>query len=373
MDLRHFDTPDVTPILVKLYDKHNDYSASQDDKPKMRVELTEVVTDLLDIRLNAREKELVSDVLIGLLHQAEEDLRQALAERLAVIDNVPLRLALEMANDDIFIAGPILRKSRALGDLDLVYLIKSKDAKYWREIAKRKALSDHVIDVLSDTKDFDTAFALIHNEEIELTDYSMAVLADLAQGHQKLSTPLLRRAEATADVAKALMDFVGETMKDYIKERYNLDVQAQADVVSVIDDIVFDIVEPEADTADAYMPDEKMVQNAAVLHGKQIISPALLIKTLKRGQNRMFVALLSEWSGVASERILEELKDSKAYYFAALCKACGMNKADFISLYLFTNFMRSQSRAVQTGDFNKASAYFDTLELRLAKKIILEN
>ena len=372
MDLRHFDTSDVTPVLVKLYDKHRDYAAAQENKPKMRVELTEVVSDLLDIDLNARERELISDVLIGLLHQAENDLRQALAERLAVLEKVPLRLVLEMANDDIAVAGPVLRKSTVLGDLDLVYLIKSKDSKYWREIAKRKTLSDHVMDVLSDTNDFDTAMALVKNETVELTPYSMSILADLAQGESGLSTPLLRRDEVTIDIAKALMGFVGDSMKAYILERYDLDAPVQQAVEQVVDEVVFDIATPPQ-AIDEFVPDEKMVENAAVLGGKQIISPALLIKTLKRGQNRMFLALLSQWSGIDSVRIIKGLQEPKGYYFAAVCKVCNMNKSDFISLYLLTNFMRSSNKAVQTADFNKASAYFDMLELELAKKLVLED
>ena len=84
MDLSSFDkSPHMTPLLVRLYDSHKLYGLVKDNKPLARAELTRAVTDLFETKLTAREQELLADVLIGLMRQAEKDLRQALSEKLA--------------------------------------------------------------------------------------------------------------------------------------------------------------------------------------------------------------------------------------------------------------------------------------------------
>ena len=108
------------PMLVKLHDSHKLYSLAQDKQPLAQSELSTAMAELLDMQTTPREEELIADVLIGLMRQAEIDLREALSEKLSIMENVPLRLALHIANDEISVAKPVLKNSIALGDLDLI-------------------------------------------------------------------------------------------------------------------------------------------------------------------------------------------------------------------------------------------------------------
>ncbi|MGB4058291.1 MAG: DUF2336 domain-containing protein, partial [Alphaproteobacteria bacterium] len=193
MDLSLLDkSSGVTPILVRLYDSHKLYGLAKDKEPGARAELTSAVSALLEMKLSPREGELVADVLMSLMRQTEKDLRVAISEKLSVTDNVPLRLILQISNDEIDVAAPILRNSTVLGELDLAYIIKSKSAEYWREIASRKMLSDYVMNMLADTKDFDTAMALAKNMSVKLSEHVLVVLSDLAQKSEAIAAPLLR-------------------------------------------------------------------------------------------------------------------------------------------------------------------------------------
>ncbi|MDB5490479.1 MAG: hypothetical protein JWO78_328, partial [Micavibrio sp.] len=124
----------MAPILVRLYESQKLYSLASDETPAARAELTGAIAALLEKDLPVGERELVSDLLINLMRQAEKDLREALSERLSTMEHAPLRIVLHMANDEISIARPVLRHSPVLSDLDLMYIIKSKDASYWQEI-----------------------------------------------------------------------------------------------------------------------------------------------------------------------------------------------------------------------------------------------
>ena len=164
MDLNYLDkTSKVVPMLVKLHDSHQLYDLARDKKPMAQEELSSAVAELLDMETSERERELIADVLISLMRQAEKDLKMALADKLSRIDHIPLRLALHIANAEIEVASPVLKNSMALGDMDLVYIIHSKPSSYWRMIAQRKVMSDQLISSLVDTKDNATVQCLLEN------------------------------------------------------------------------------------------------------------------------------------------------------------------------------------------------------------------
>ncbi len=362
MDLGHFKTPEVTPMLVKLYDKHKSYSQAHHEKPSMRVELTSVVSDLLVMDLTPREQELIADILISLMRQAERDLREALSERLSVLQNVPLRLILEMANDDIVVASPILKKSNILGDMDLIYIIKSKTAEYWRAIAERKTMSEQLINMLADTKDLGTAIQLAENQNITLTPHAMSVLSDVAQGQERLATPLVRRSEVTPDIVQSLYRFVGDALKQHLKEKYNIQDNK---VEETLDDIIIDFVEHEEA---GFKPTSKMLLAAAHLHRKKLVDPELMIGTLKRSQYRLFVSLFSVYAGIDSDRMLEILSEPSGRNLAVICRVKNVMRADFLSLFLLSVALHNKGNPLNSKDIEKAGEYYDRITPDMAKE-----
>ncbi|PJB73476.1 MAG: hypothetical protein CO093_00525 [Alphaproteobacteria bacterium CG_4_9_14_3_um_filter_47_13] len=182
MNLNKFDnSPHVAPLLVKLYDSHKLYALAKQDMPAARTELSHAVVSLFEADINGKEQELLADILIALMRRAETELRGVLSEKLATLDNIPLRLVLHLANDEITVASPMLEKSTVLSDLDIIYIIKSRGAAYWQAIAKRSRLSNEAIDMLVDSGDFGTAVILSQNERIRLTKYALGILG----GHSK--------------------------------------------------------------------------------------------------------------------------------------------------------------------------------------------
>ena len=207
-------TPEVAPLLVRLYDTHNLYSLAGDkDSKEARAELTTVMADLLSINLSQRESELITDVMLALIKQAEADLKAALAERLSIMDHVPLRVILGLANDEITVAEPILRKSPLLHDMDLLYILQAKGVEHGRVIACREGLSATIIDMLADTHDFQIAVNLSGNNGITLTEHAYRIFADMARESEMLARPLLSREDLPQEIAGRLYQFVGDELK----------------------------------------------------------------------------------------------------------------------------------------------------------------
>ncbi|MBU0799701.1 MAG: DUF2336 domain-containing protein [Alphaproteobacteria bacterium] len=367
MNMKAFDkSPEVAPLLVRLYESHKLYALAEDDQPQARAELTGVVSDLLDVQLSGREQEMLADVLITLMRQAERDLRRAMAERLAVMDNVPLRLVLFLANDEITVASPVLRQSRVLSDLDLVYIIKSQGPDYWQAIATREQLSAHVVDALADTRDTGTAVMLAQNERAVLTDYALQVLAGMAQAHEDVARPLLSRKELPLKVARELYAHVGTQLKAHIRTYYGED--AAAPLGKVFDDIFVEFADQKASSE--FLPGKTMMEAAERYAMAGLLNMQLVMDTIKRGQIASFIALFAKYSGLTPKRVHDMLMQSCPKGMAIACRAFGIQKGDFSNIYIMTHRMRSRGRMVDHRAMLDALAYFDTVKPEVAMRIV---
>lgn len=89
------------------------------------------------------------DVLSSLVPHAEVAARADLAERLALLDNAPRGLVGQLAHEDeISIAGPLLRKSPVIGERILVEIARVKGQGHLLAITERPLLSPDLTDVI---------------------------------------------------------------------------------------------------------------------------------------------------------------------------------------------------------------------------------
>lgn len=360
-------SPQVTPLLVRLYDSHKLYGLLKGGDAKARAELTGAVADLLEADLSAREQELLADVLLGLMRQAERDLRQALAERMAAMKSAPLRLVLFLANDEIEVAAPVLRQSSVLGDLDLVYIIKSQGADYWRAIAAREKLSPRVIDLLADTRDAGTALALTMNDRIVLTEHALAILAEQARSSDALARPLLLRPELPESMVRALYRHVGAELKAFIRSRFGI---GDGETADAIEDIVLEFADIVKPPELEFMPTEDMLALADDYGRAGLLNSQIMMESLDRGHIAEFIAFFAKYAEVPARRIHDALKQRAPRGIAILCRALGVQKSDFSRIYLATYRMRSNERTVNHKDMLDILSYFDKIRPEAAQRIV---
>lgn len=362
-------TPEVAPLLVRLYDTHKLYGLAKDEDPDARSELTSVMVDLLKIDLNDTEKELITDVLMTLMRQAETDLRMALADRLAVLENVPLRMVLHLANDDIVVAEPVLRQSPVLQDMDLIYIIKAKGPEHWRAIARRDAITPAVIDTLTDTKDLTTAVLLAENVHIAFTEKALNNLTMMAMSSDTLAGPLLMRDDVPTSMAAKLYDYVGQELKKYIQDHYEPET---AKTVSVaLADIASEFKQA---AVQRFVPSEQMVAAAEILMEKGSLQPQTLVQSLRRGQYAYFIALFSVYCGLTTTTVQQLLKQESGQGLAIACRATSVPKNDFVNIFLLTNRLRSNgNKIINQGELIHALRYFEKITTAQARKILSQS
>jgi uncharacterized protein (DUF2336 family) len=96
-----------------------------------------------------RHVELFDHILTGIVPQTELAARADIAERIAAIANAPPTLIGQLAReDDISIAGPVLRRSPVLGEQALVEIARMKGQDHLLAMTERPKLSPDLTDVI---------------------------------------------------------------------------------------------------------------------------------------------------------------------------------------------------------------------------------
>ena len=99
------------------------------------------------------EVALFDDVVTKVLDEVEPMARAELSQRLADLTSPPRKTLLQLAEDDITVAEPILARSTALDDSDLDAHRPQRSQEHLAAIASRSTLSERVTDVLVDRGD----------------------------------------------------------------------------------------------------------------------------------------------------------------------------------------------------------------------------
>src|SRR6202022_3497297 len=120
--------------------------------PKRRTEATRRIIELFLMgaaNFRPDHVELFDGLLIDLVPHAELAARAALAERLSLLANAPRGLVGQLAHEDeIAIAGPLLRRSPVIDENMLVEIASMKGQGHLLAMAERPTLSANLTDVI---------------------------------------------------------------------------------------------------------------------------------------------------------------------------------------------------------------------------------
>src|SRR5262249_10711277 len=129
------------------------------DDPNRRAEAARRIAELFlqgASGFRPEHVEFFDGILIGLVPHTELVVRADIAERLAPVANAPRNLVGQLAREDeIAIAGPLLRQSPVIDENALIEIARKKGQQHLLAMAERPTLSTGVTDVIVDRGDRD--------------------------------------------------------------------------------------------------------------------------------------------------------------------------------------------------------------------------
>src|ERR1700728_305156 len=157
------------------------------------------------------------EVIGRLADEIEVAARAQLARRLAKFDLAPVNIIHKLAFDDeIEVAGPILRESKRLESYALVANVCTKDQSHMLAITQRETLEESVTDELVTRGNQEVVKSVANNNGARFSDFGFLNMVQRAEGDSILAEQLgLRKdiprhvfqqliAKATSDVKKRL-------------------------------------------------------------------------------------------------------------------------------------------------------------------------
>jgi uncharacterized protein (DUF2336 family) len=181
----------------------------QHGSPRRRAQaLRRITTLFLDgaSLFNEDHIRLFDDVFNRLIDEIESKARAELSHCLAPLGNAPEELICRLArDDDISVAGPVLRQSRRLAETDLVEIAETKSQAHLLAISGRAGIAETVTNVLVRRGNREVARSVAENRGALLSDDSFTALVAKSEGDDLLAEKVGQRPDIPPPLFRALL------------------------------------------------------------------------------------------------------------------------------------------------------------------------
>jgi uncharacterized protein (DUF2336 family) len=184
--------------------------------------------------------DLFDGVLTGLVPHTEINARADLAERLSMLANAPRGLVAQLAHEDeIAIAGPVLRRSPVIDEQVLIEIARAKGQDHLLAMTERPALSAGLTDVMIGRGDRDVVRKTAKNKGAQFSPAGYSTLIKKAGQDGVLTITVGQRDDLSEEHLKELLagsiDVIRRRLFDVVKpERQAAIKQAMSEIESVM-------------------------------------------------------------------------------------------------------------------------------------------
>jgi len=309
---------------------HDLIDLAKEPSSERRRELLREVTNLFfsgDGAQNPAELGLFDDVMSQLATDMEQEVRAELAARMADADAPPRRLILGLASDDASaVAEPVLMRSNALSEEDLLTVARTKGQDHLRAISGRAFVSEALSDAIVQRADDDTLGVLLRNRNASLSREAHETAAERAAANPDLHGAVVDRHSLPPDLLNDLYFVVEARLRDRILER-----NAALDPAEL--DAALAIGRNRIASRDGALPPDYSLSEAAVraMRAKGPIEPPTLAAFLRNGETTKFLVALALAADIdfhSAQRILDK-RELDA--LAIVCKAANFDRPLFLT------------------------------------------
>lgn len=314
--------------FVKLVDLARTTDSNQ------RRELLREVTDLFfetSSTRTPRESALFDDVLQLVAAEMQDTVLAELSELFADAHDAPVGLMRDLANHSFDIAGPVLKRSRALDEQTLLQIVNYQSQPHIKAVAQREDVSESVSDAIVKFGDDNALDALIRNDSAKISRISLETAVDRARRNALLHEGVVKRSDLPLDLLNEMYFVVENTLRDQIMQRNasvdpaTLDAalsKARARMHQNVGDM-----SAEAKNAIAFIQAKK---NSGELHAR------LLVSLYREAKQTHFLYGLAEITNLEPDTVADLIERRDIDGLAMICRAAGIERPLFVTLAVLT-------------------------------------
>jgi len=296
----------------------------------VRRQLAKRLSDVICIpasHLTPQERHMAGDVLVELLRDADVELRESVAKRLVMLNEAPRTILVILAKDDIQVARHVLEESKSLSDSDLIQIARKVSGAHRKVIAKRRKVSDSVVDAIVEFLEEDVVETLLKNKGASFSETALQRILTVSRSHQPYVELLVKRDElrpshgltmfwwATSENRKKILHRFAVTRNVLQESCQDLFPKAAAEGWS------------DAGVRKALQFIERRQRNRAAMERSEFDTLEDAIDTaVTTGLTRKLTEEISYIAGVKPATGAQILTDKSGEAIAILCKAPGLKR-----------------------------------------------
>ncbi|HWE06470.1 MAG TPA: DUF2336 domain-containing protein [Rhizomicrobium sp.] len=276
--------------------------------------------------LHTRERSLMRDILRRLAGTADAAQRIVLAERIADDPAVPLELVLHLVDDSIEIAVPLILRSAALDEENLLALIARADVTRKILCAQRARIGERVAAALAKSDEECVLLALVHNSTAQISTTIFEILAEKSRRFESLREPLARRSDLPAILWTKIREGLPEATKSLSEKG--------------------PVVPRPNDSPEASDNARKLIDKLAVA-GQ--LGAGFLMRVLLQGQTELFDIAFARLLDLGLEEFRAAFYASDPQGMALACRAVGIDRSVFPTVWGLSTKRRAGPRLFGSG------------------------
>jgi uncharacterized protein (DUF2336 family) len=309
--------------------------------------------------LQAAEYALMLDIFHRLVSDVEQSVRAALARQLANTPEAPPEIIRALAEDIIDVARMVLLHSPVLTDPDLVEIIEHRSLQHRLTIALRQPLSAPVCDALVQSGVTPLQVATLENHQAVIRPATMALLVERARTTPELHQPLVNRHDLDPVLGRRLANWVSRALREQILARFKIPAEAiDKALAASVNEVLGNRGPTDAGAA---------AELAEYLAGADAITPSLYVQVMRLGDVTLFEALFARQTGISSAKVRRMIYEPSGRSLATLCKATGIGKPDFASMFVFVRSCQPTLPPLDAKTLTSVLAFFDNTNPNGAK------
>jgi uncharacterized protein (DUF2336 family) len=303
--------------------------------------------------------QLFDDVLGRLIDEIEARARAELAARLAPVGNAPVGVVQRLArDDDISVAGPLLKQSQRLADTDLAEIARSKGQDHLLAISQRPRIGETVTDILVTRGDQQVARRVAGNRGARLSEAGFNQLVDRAERDDILAVRVGERPDIPAHIFRDLVMRATEVVQRRLLAGAR--TETRAEISRVLAKVSHDVSAKRVYDFRNAQHAVLALQKAGKLNERQLADFATSEKFEETA------AALSMLCAVRIDVVERLMTGDQADPVLILCKAAGFDWSTAQSVMSVCGSGKKPSRQA----LGEANANFDLLSQSAAQRVV---
>ena len=203
----------------------------QDPSSDNRAQMAGKVVSQLERELTEAERKLALDIVGIMAADAAVMVREALADNLRHIPDVPHDIAMKLAQDVESVALPMLESSGVFTDADLMEILQRGSEQKQTAIAQRDTVSEVVSEAITAGAGEKAVAALMANENAKVSETAFIKAVDRFKDSDAVKTPMVNRSKLPMTVSERLVSLISDKLKDVLVRKHDLPAGLAADLI----------------------------------------------------------------------------------------------------------------------------------------------